>query len=98
MKKLLAICLGSFFMMAGVQVFGQQDQHPQQQTKEKSDKTKNEVVVKNNRNQGMGTRDTLNNKGVNSTDKTTVKSNTGKQHDADKKKKTTTRKVKKQDK
>lgn len=85
-------------MLAAVQAYGQQDQRPEQQTKEKSDKTKNEVVVKNNKNQGMGTRDTLNNKEVNTTEKTSVRSNTGKQHDADKKKKTTTRKVKKENK
>lgn len=94
MKKSIAVVMASFFMMAGFQAFGQQDQHPQQQTKEKPDKTKNEVVMKNNRNQGMGSRDTLNSKNINSSEKTTVKSNTAKPHDASKKK--TTKKVKKQ--
>lgn len=72
-------------MLAGTQIFAQQTQ---QGNKEKSDKTKKEVVVKDNKNKGMGTRDTINHK-TDKTSKTTTVKKTEKKNDGNKQVKTT---------
>lgn len=71
-------------MLTGTQIFAQ----TQQGNKAKSDKTKKEVVVKENKNKGMGTRDTINNKTNNTSKSTTVKK-TEKKNDGKKQVKTT---------
>jgi hypothetical protein len=88
MKKSFAVFLAACFLAAGTQVFGQQSNQLQQGPQSK---TKKEVVVKDNKNKGMGSRDTISSKQDNQNKSTTVKKKTEKKSGDKKQVKKTTK-------